>query len=498
MKYWKFGLVAFILIGGFIFFSGSSDYHMDSKTGKFHKKSSSQATRTTASQDDIIESINNRIIAIKSRSEIKPLIQEIVALSESEEHKDNHAVQLYRALIEPMKHMESVIWRLREVVEKSGVLHMQALDMIREAYYRDYMYGPHVLAIMNYLTMPSDQLLQFNEISDVQDFANGEVKATLENSLKLVQSAIKNTDSGWAFSFDAYLTSGYDPENNKVFISDSKRFEKQVNHQYLYFIEANLHRVIGAIEYMVNYDVNDYPKYMNQIVRKTALNSVKRALQLRRLPKPVTPLEKIEAANDYRRFLTLRKSKEEAQALMNSSMNHFYLARVQELTGFQKSIDETDHNNTDQYFLNPNILKIGRTETENRLKDKIALFEAAKAGQVKTVTSDITGQQVQIDLRALFTPYDNLRNFFPSPADIHQEGGKGGKVKDENGRNLRHKVTNQTLFGWNYYFGKPMSFPDPTFGGLLPGATNANIYDIARTMELTGSLESFKQIIPVP
>ncbi|MAZ47877.1 MAG: hypothetical protein CME65_04900 [Halobacteriovoraceae bacterium] len=499
MKYWKFGVLAVVLVAGFIFFSQSGNYHVDSKNGKIHQKfNPSKANRSTASDNDLIQSINDRIIAIKNRAEIKPLIEEIIRLSEQDSHRDNQTLKLYRAIIEPMKHMESLIWRLREVVEKSGLMHMQALSMIRKAYYKDYMYGPHILAILDYLTMPSDTLLQFNRPEDIQEFANGELKSSLENSLNLVQEVIANTDSDWSFSFDAYLASGYDPENNKVFISEAKRFEKRVNHQYLYFIESNLHRVIGAIEFAVNYDINDYPRFVNQMVSKTAVNTLKKRLFLRSLPKPITPLEMIEAANDYRNFLTLRKSKEEAQANLSSSMEHFYQARVKELVGFQKSIDETDHNNTDQYFLNPNILKIGREDKENNLKDKISLFEAAKAGSAKTITSEITGQQIQIDMRALFTPHENLRSFFPTPSGINQAGGKGGNLEDENGDRIRHKITGQTLFGWNYRYGKPLSFPDPTFGGFLPGASNENIYDIARTMELTGSLDHLKELIPLP
>ena len=436
---------------------------------------------------------------MNSKDQVKPLIRELVETANKPELQNNHAVQLYRAMLEPIIHLESIIWRFRHVVEKSGVLHMQALSVIRKMYYQEYMYGPHVKAILDYLVEPSTEQLQFSNLSEAQDYLNETIKPTLYNSLSLVNKILSNADDSWSLEFDAYLVSGYDAENNKIFISDSKRFEKSVNIQYVHFIKANLHRAIGGIEYLVNYNIDAIPSIATAVVKKTAINSLKQKLLLKSLPEPTTPYEMVKILKGYSNFLTLRKSKDAAQDNLNSSMNHFYEARVQDLIGYQKSIDETDHDNTDQYFLNPIILKLNRESKENRMTEILNLYKAAINGNSSVVTSEVTGQQVEINISAIFKTYDDLKVFLPNTRDgFNSDIGKGQQLRDANNKKIKHSVTGQSLFAWNYTYGKPMKWPDPTFAGFLPKANNENLLEIARTMELTDSLSVFKSIIPIP
>ncbi len=525
MKLWKFGVFFFVLVAGSsIYFWQNQNMGEWEKTAG-HKINSAQhhesSERILASSGNLIQQINDKIVGIKHKSEIKPLIAEINTIADKKENKSNHTLQLYRAVLTPVKHLESFVWRLRGIVEKSGILHMQALNVIRKLYYQDYLYGPHVIAIMDYLVEPSTKSTKFMSPQAVQDFLEAKIKPELESSLAQVENILKVSDDSWSFKWDAHLITGYDPDNGKVFISESKRFKRSITKAYVNFVASNLHRLIGGIEYGVNYNVDQITTVVNAIMKETALNNtIKQKLRIKSLPEPTTPLQVIAILNSttkksiktngsvvkrrvrvkrYADFLSLRKDIETAKKNLTSSRNHFHKARTYELAGFKGSIDTVDHSQGDRYILNPNILKINREDTERRLNDIISLYESAKSNQTKMVTSEVTGQQIEVNLNALFSPHKDLKVFLPNAdSGFKSELKRGGIMKNANNKKLRHETTNQTIFAWNYKYGLPIAWENPTLGGFLPNATSDKMYEIARTMQLTDSLSVFRNFLPIP
>jgi hypothetical protein len=527
MKFWKLSVLFFVLVGGSsIYFWQNQNMGKWQKTVQSDSKTigtNSNFTRTLASSESgkLIQAINEKIVSIKHKSEILPLIEEINEIADKKENSSNYTLQLYRAVLTPVKLLEGVVWRLRGVVEKSGVLHMQAINVIQKLYYMDYLYGPHVIAIVDFLVEPSVKETKFMKPSSFQDFMETKLKPELEKSLAQVESILSKTDSSWNFVWDAHLVTGYDKDSGKVFISEAKRFKRSITRSYVNFIASNLHRLIGAIEYSTNYNVEQITNIVNAVVKETAINSLKQKFRLKSLPESTTPLQVIAIVNSiskkrvqgrnssilrrnvtvktYAEFLTLRKSEEVASKNLQSSMKHFHTARKLELAGFKESIDQADHSQGDRYMLNPNILKINREETEQRLQDIISLYESGIAGQSKIVTSDVTGQQLEVNLSALFTPHNDLKMFLPTvKTGFDKSVTRGGIIRDNNNKKIKHEKTKGTIFAWNYKYGLPIAWENPTFGGFLPNATSENMYSIARTMQLTDSLSNFKSFLPIP
>jgi hypothetical protein len=451
--------------------------------------------RTLASESNVIAEINKRAVAIKSKEEIIPLINQVQELASKK--KDDYALQLYALTLRPVPHFEGLIWRLRGVVEKSGPMHLSALSAITKAYYRDYMYGPHVKASMDFLTIPSPHKnKKFESVSEVQNFLEVTIKPELERSLSELNGLISTIDDSWSFDFDGHLITGYDEQTNKVFISSNKRYKKVIKPHLLY-MKSSLHRLLGGINYVVNYNGDDLPRFTKEMVKKTAINNIAAATLMRKLPQVATPREAIEVLNKkgtfrkvFRNFLTARKSKDEMEKNLNASMDHFKKAAEAELRGFQDTIAQSDPAMGRQYVINPNLIKIGKEDTEHRLKELIRLYESAAKSQPMTVTSDITGAQIKVNLRTLFKPQDDLKAFLPTSSDF-ADVKRGGLVQYDN--NSRSKE-----FSWDYQYGKPVSWPDPTFAGFIPEATNKNIYELARTLKLTDSLKVFSNFLPIP
>jgi hypothetical protein len=527
MKFWKFSVFFFVIVAGSsIYFwqnrnMGQWEKTVQTETKKMTSGKTFKRTLASADQDHLIQAINDKIVGIKHKSEIIPLINEINQIADKKENEGNHTLQLYRAVLSPVKLLEGVVWRLRGVVEKSGVLHMQALSIIQKLYYQDYLFGPHVIAIIDYLVEPTVKEIKFMSPGKFQDFMENNLKPELQKSLAQVESILEKADDNWKFVWDAHLVTGYDKDSGKVFISETKRFKRSVTKSYVNFVASNLHRLIGAIEYGTNYNIDQITDITNAIVKETAINSLKQKFRIKSLPEATTPLQVIAILNStskkrvqdhrgsalnrrvtvktYANFLTLRKAPEVAAKNLKSSMEHFYSARKLELNGFSGSIDNTDHDQGDRYILNPNVLKINREDTEQRLKDIISLYESALSGQTKIVTSETTGQQLEVNLAAIFTPHHDLKIFLPSvDTGFNKNMNRGGIIKDEQNKKIKHQKTNGTIFAWNYKYGLPIAWDNPTFGGFLPGATSDKMYEISRTMQLTDSLSTFKSFLPIP
>ncbi len=524
MKSWKIsGLSLVLLVAVSFYFWKSNSNHQQGTWEKSAQHSSKHVSpiteRNMASSVGSIQEINDRIIAIKTKQEIIPLITFLNTVADKPENKDNHTLQLYRAVLTPLKHLQGVVWRMRGVVEQSGSLHMQALNVIRKIYYNDYLYGPHIMAVVDYLVEPNINEKKFMNMGHAQDFLENTIKAELKTSLAKVEMILASTDDDYSFVWDAFLVTGHDPANNKVFLSQNKRFKRSINKAYINFVAGNIHRLIGGIDYLVNYNLNQFPQVVNAIVKKTAINNfIKQKFHLQSLPQPTTPLELMAIINAtsskrvghhkntrtirykaFANFLTLRKEEAVAKENLTRAMKHFYNARKYELTGFTNSIDTTDHDRGDRYILNPNALKLNRESTERRLKDIIALYEKGLKNQSKVVISNVTGRSTEVNIAALFTPHQDLKEFLPTPEEgFNNKISRGGIMRDENGKKIRHAKTQGTIFAWNYKYGLPLAWPSPTFGGFLPNASSDKMYEIARSLELTDSLSVFKSFLPIP
>jgi hypothetical protein len=503
MNRWVLSSFAFVAL--VVGFSQIESPNFEKKLSESTPKSKDfTGKRVISSQDDIIKSINDKIVNIRSKDQILPLLAELNELVKNEENKSNHTLHLYHAVLTPLKHLEGVVWRLRQVVEKSGVMHLMALSTIRKAYYRDYLYGPHIKAVMDFIVEPNLDKPEFKNVSEVQNFLNDKVKETLEKSLGSIEKVMSDADDSWNFEFDAYLLSGYDEESGITFISQEKRYSKKVIKSHVNFVAAGIHRIIGAIEYSVNYNVNDLPKFVQDMVSLSAINSLKKKFFFRSLPKPITPMDvsKLLDSNKrkkYRKFLTLRLDKAVAQVNLTKSMNHFYAARKYELAGFEGSIDNVNVKDSKDYVLNPVLLNIDREDTVHKLSEIIALYKSGLKNKSEFITVKATGSSVEVNLSALFTAYDDLKTFIPSSkTGFNKDKSTGNYLRSDKNKKIKHNATNKKVYAWDYKYGKPVAWRQPTFGGFLPSATNENIYSIARNLKLSSALNVFAEFLPIP
>jgi hypothetical protein len=458
-------------------------------------KATHKKQRSLASAKNIIEAINTRIVSITDKSQIAPNIQEVVKLADAD--PSNATLQLYKMTLSPLLKLEGIIWRFRKVVEESSFIHLTALSTITKAYHQAHMFGPHVKAGMDYLISPTSKYSQFGAISDAQNFVETEVLPELKMSSDKLSDMIASLSNDWRLEFDSYLITGYDQAKGISFISESARF-KTVAKAHLNYVLSSFYRTQGLINYVVNYNVDDFPKVVEALMRKTALNNTALAKTLKHGLPQISSMKELSIIlnstkalsnkKKYQSFLTLRKDKAAAQINLLASMLNFQKAIEVESHALDQVLSATKQGDASSYIVNPTPLSLNKEHILKNLKEKNDLFTSGINKKVKTVTNSLTGKQVKVNIAALFTPYSDLKVFIPKKNNFN---------RDPRGYNVR-LASGKSEFTWNYNYGKPVSFPDPTFAGFLPEARNENIYQIMREVKLIDSLRVFSKYLPVP
>ena len=481
---WVYGFGT-ILVCGLIFWGvNSKKIHRNISSNEPSKKV--DVLTTSMEELDEVKRINSLIVAITSKDEINAKIDEVQAISAK--HPDWNIIKLYSLILNPIKKLEGFIWRLRPVVEDCGVCHIYALSFIKDLYYSDYLGGPHTKAVLNYFVEPTNNQEQFEKISTFQDFMLNQLSPDLMASLESLKSVIENTKPGYFFDLDGHLISGYSNEKGKEFrfISEKNRSKKIVRGN-LHYLSAGFNQALGTIYLSVNYNVDSITKFANSMIRGTALNNFRRTL-----PRHVTPKELLKTVNKakFRSLGTARLdkySKEQIQENLDSSFNYFKQSLSSRILAFQQSRDEADMQMSSDYLISPKLLDLNYDDAMAKLKEKIRIYKNASKNESSVITSQATGHMFKVNPRAIFLYREDLKKFLPEK--MYKETKRKSKIKLANGE--------KTVF-WNYKYGMPIKWQDPTFGGLLPDASNSNLFEILRSMRLTPATRTFASFLPIP
>ncbi len=484
---YKWMMVGCFFIAGFVSFI---TYQNSGPDAERTISSETEDFSTVKAEADAIKAVNREIISINHKDQLNGKIDQIQKLSNA--HPEWQVLKLYAALTKPLKKLEGIMWRLRPVVESCGACHVSAVSAIRKGYYQKYMTGPHLGAILDYVVEPTLSFDQFETIRDVQDFAVNHIAPEFEGengSLKKLQEIIASTEPGFFMEFDAYLGSGF--SEGKRFISDKKRFSI-VTKGNLYGLEASLQGGLAAVHFFRNYDLDDGVKFINTMVKKTALNNV-----FGKLPKDVTPIETLSilGKRKYRDFGKSRTKNgytpESIQANLDLAFTYYKASIDSRLSSLEESMAQVDEKNDSDYLISSKALKLNYDGNVSKLKEKVRILENATAGNATIVTSPKTGKQFKINPKAIFTYHSDIKSFLPEKSFKSKDRELNKKLKNSKGISRDFK-------SWDYEYGLPNAWKDATFAGLLPEATNANLYEILRSLRLTPATEAIAGLIPAP
>ena len=519
--------------------SGSSDdLAVKSKIiGTKDKNSGNRSYSSTHSPLDEqteIKKINKKIFGLKNKEEVKPLINDLIALSEKTEHKNHHVIQLYALLAKPLLNFEGIVWRLRGIIEKSGSLHLSAINRIRKFYYRTYTDAPHIKPLADFFIEPNLKESMFEEINEVQDFLLDKknnarsVMADLEASLAKMKEIIQKIPAGYSFDLDMHLITGLDEAINFGMISEKKE-KRKVIRANLYNVVSAFERTIGSIKALAIYNMDAFPKLANESFKEMAKNAIKTRYSFRTLPRAFTTDDLVDILvkrrtteadgtvstvyhSNFVDFLTVRprfRPGSKAQALLDQAKNHFYQAALVEQKAINGILELAKQNvNGRDYLINPYNFENIKEIAIRSNNEKIELYKHAMENRAYPITSEVTGEQWKVNINAFFTKHDDLKAFLP-----YEFGGettrtglmyfknsskKGSYLSSEDGKEIRHSKSGDKVWAWDFEFGKPRTWPDVTFANFIEEATHKNIFKVLGALRRIPSTRGFIHLLPVP
>lgn len=507
---------------GIISFSLWQNYYFI-KIPKENKRRS-LASQSTG-QQLVIDQLTEKVLDIRTKRDIDRVINEITKTAEG--YPTFVGVQLFSATASSVKILKGLLWRLRGIVEDTDVTHTFILSRLRFIYASNYAYGPHLRALFHYIADPPEDTVQFLKISELQDTLEKRIKPILVNFLNRAVTSMKLPAFSHNFVFDRRLFMG--EQAGKRFF-DPEEARKEYIKPYTGYIISGLARTLGALEYVSNYNFDQLTDIMNDALKKSAINSLfgrlkvkgrygrTKSEKVRSLPAIIgfEEIYDIVTKSSYKKFLTPRFSEEVVNKSLERSYKYFALAAEHDLKGYVCSIDyakkmmegadidaeytcswafmESESFQEEEYFIvggskflvDPNQLLINHRQKFHELRDRYRIYHPSRKDGVVSIVSDATGGIVRINVREAFRYRKDLKNFLPIEysRDINHDGIQ---ISGFGSYNRRRQ------WQWNYDYGRPTRWRDDfvTFGGLLPDATNENIYDIMYNMRLTRSLRPF-------
>lgn len=443
-----------------------------------------------AQQNQTIDEVNKLIFGISSYEQVIPTIEKIETLAVGK-YKSEPVVRLYAAVLSPLKHMEGIVYRLGRVISSSDIIFVMVTNYLREIAYRQHLYGPHIAHFLEFITTPPKKALnptgkatKFSKISDIQDFLsdtteNGFGRA-LQKSEYTIAHMINKENDKFHFLFDTQLATGVGD-----FLAPNK-LKLTVVPADISLLFANIKNLRANINIFCSYNLDAAISLVNKLAKKTSINSMYRVVEgffvrnyESRRTKLQTPQELAEelGKKEYKNFLTPRKN---AAAMLHNALIQTYEAIKWEQQWLESVLLGAANLTPDvavKFLSNPLLIYPVEAEKKATLQLKLDLF----SGKEKAFVSEVTGKTVAIDVAKLYEVKEDLKKFFPTSFV---------KGKDF------YKVNGHKKFF--YSRGRPTAWSDPTFGGFLPGATNDNLYDIARTLSLTDATSNFLTMLPIP
>lgn len=513
---WFFAILFFV--AGVAFFLGQQSR----TTPAAHQPEPAKIDRTLASNADqqaVIDSMDKLILSINKKEDVKTIAQNILNLAKDPKNKDFPGVQVYGAIAGIVPQLEGIFYRCRAFVETSDFIHMSWLFGLRDFKYNNYLYGPHVDALFEYVTYPSEAAgPSFSTVSDLQNFLLSNIAPAIEQSLQAAYVLEKLSAEKFEFEFNRTIMVG---EGEELRFLDPAEAKKKFIKANFYTIIFVLQRALATIYYVAGLDLDELPVVFNRVIRETTINTVKADLRLGSAAKGVTPQMTYEVFKRTKSFLkwkpkVLIAGKEvSTQEALNRAFSFGLQAAKYQLAayvcGLKQPLDESRGQAHDielardclsldssiseesyfvphggDYIFNPNSMALGLKTKYTELRDRLRMYVDADKGQYASVTSDVTGKTIQVNVRALFNAKVSQRDFLPtgysaSPARID--------------------ITKPNTHRWLYDHGKPEKFNDYTFGGFFHASevnSSKTLYQAMTTVMYTNAIADFGVFLRVP
>lgn len=456
--------------------------------------------------------LNAIILQVQTLEQIEPAIKQLQAFAQS--NRSNLAAQIYQSVAHQLPLFRGFIWRLRKVFFPIDIVYLAAISELRNIKYSLDMKAPYLDALFEYLTQPNPQQLipaleegradaggeifrqkgYFEQFSDVQDFLALQVAPVMQEALEQLKTALKTAQPNTAlFNWDIALAWGQ-TQADKIY-SPSLRYKK-VLPAHLLGIISGVEKALGIIYYAASYQLDPiYSRtsgltdYIAALTKSTFMGKYSlSAGEESESSKSSdggwdasvfrvyiqTPKERYAELMDKKRFITkplktfatyqdflrLRDPRALGESYLQKSLALFrasVVTKIQSVEGYQIAAKLP---NQDEYVINAKAVAF---DVANGLKVLQREQRILNANKSIVVQNYWTNEPFHVHIAALFDPTRAAVKDLKLLVANQHKAGKEIHFADGH------------PFAWNYEYGQPIGWPDPTFGGLLPDSTHKNV-----------------------
>ena len=542
-SFFKYLIVGFFALG--IGFWGGKVFEgrTDGTNGKTTLSSevSAKSYEMSQAEKDLIESMNSEIFEMKSHYDVAKVILSFDEIAKRPESKDFLVVQTYAASTRPLIHLRGIVWRMRQIMERDcKVCHLIAVTRIRDAFYSDYMLGPHLRYLTEYLVHPIDEeytpgiargtgnpsfpidlrykdSFYFDKVSWLQNYVASAPKdslklpgdqvgygflSSLQNSrdqLAMVRKVlIDKGQMGTFFEFDMHLLVG--KKDGMAFISEMNA-RKTVVGGNIAFMISNVDQLLGSLKWLGVYNFNRLPHFINDLMLKTSLNQTSGLTKVK-IPKANSPIEfmsilkrgfsSVLSLGAHKKLGKMRSryldNPKSAENILAQAKAHIKDSIVMAKNGLEESVKGST-GDSNKYLLEPRYLTLEYDSTIQTFEKRIEMYSTDGFVSINTGIDGV----VDVNIHALYRPHKSLQNFLPSMANKRHKRTENVPIPQLN------VSSDQKI---NYEYGKPTAadYEDRTFGGLLEESQvgERNFFNTIRKLKISPETKGFAVFLPVP
>jgi hypothetical protein len=453
--------------------------------------------------------LNNEISNVKSYTDVKQTSKAVSAAIESiktisKNNPQSETAQIYRIAVQNIPLLKGFIYRMRKIVETSDLGYITSIYFLRKYKQTSSFRAEYMDALFELMTSPNDgedilgQKGIFENTSQMQEWIITKLAPKFHEGLIELKSILsKHHPEDPLYMADIKLLVGNTTLSNMRLETDKT---KLVTVAHMYSWISTFENFLGLIYYIGSYNLNSLGDFYNQInfetfqgkkatfsdrwamaTDVTGLVSSARIGQMLKSPKEFGPASGTNDSRDpdHKLFLTIRPEANRPIILSGVKYDHYFqiakmyftAALEDQLLYHQSMLKMGQDEDSNLYILSPKSYKglvdaANRFDTEKILQSSLLMIRSDSP----TLLQDrIIKKEYSINISALFDPskMSDLRSFYPNR--FEDEWEKRPESPPFGASLLSNKLeAYKKSFKWNYNFGKPISWPDPTFGGLLP------------------------------
>lgn len=440
--------------------------------------------------DPHVAKLNNELVLVDDPLKYNDFFNRVRATSS--DFPQNKTLKIYAGFADLLQSIEAITWKEEGFYKKSDFLYGLFVSFLRSTYAPDYVVGTHVRKYGRYFTEPVLNQTMYKSVSELQQDLLGKVLPAIEKLRAALAEAIE--DQKFFFVLDRHILVGYVPSDkstNKMewfFTPETERF-KTVQRSHLALLKSQIELLAGVISYLCAYQLDDFIQYADDLMKIVTWRGLKKILLFRNNIDPLTTKDKVELLQreKFKNFLVLKEPQLLAQAL-----NYW----IESTRSRLKGLSLRGQTSKIPDLIEPLELELLKKQELALLNERVDILEKAQKDEVMDLTVPATRYSFKFNPSRLFAIADYKKLLAKT---FYGESQRRPWFKvpwhADSGPAVHEKYGEFSV--WDFNFGKPVTYLDPTFNGMIPDGTDENYLEYIKSLRLLPAVAPLMNLLPL-